>query len=130
MNIHPIPPPPPPHWWGFFGLTPSEINIYCYIPTEIVLFLFCTLQKIWRFYLSPSGKTFYSTLHCIHHACIDDVALPLSLQRCILGICTLQTLTLQTTTPMRKTFLLVLTPSKNLTGIPFRRSHLWGEGWI
>ena len=43
-----------------------------------------------------------------------DVALPLSLQKFILGICTLRKLTFRTTTSSRKTTLLVLTPSENL----------------
>ena len=42
------------------------------------------------------------------------MALPFSLQNFILGIYTLQKLTSRTTTPFRKTTLLVLTPSENL----------------
>lgn len=55
----------------------------------------CTLQEIWRCYLPPSEKKFYSTLHkknCILHACSLDVALPLSLQKFFLGIYTLKKL--------------------------------------
>ena len=58
-------------------------------------FLFCTPQEIWRCYLPPSEKKFYSTLHekkCIHHACSDDLALSLSLQKIFLGICTVKKL--------------------------------------
>lgn len=72
----------------------------------------------------PFIKEDYSTLHkknSIHHAYIVDVPLtPLSFQKFILGICTLQKLTFWTTTSFRKTSLLVLnpfsqkTPSKNL----------------
>ena len=62
--------------------------------------------------------------NCIHHVYIDDVALPLSLQKFILGICTIQKLTFRTTSPFGKTTLLVLTPSENLTSNPFRESHL------
>ena len=72
----------------------------------------------------PFRKEDYSTLHkknSIHHAYIVDVPLtPLSFQKFILGICTLQKLTFWTTTSFRKTSLLVLnplsqkTPSKNL----------------
>ena len=79
--------------------------------------MFCTLQKIWRCYFSPSEKKLYSSLqkkNYIHHAYIDDVALRLSLQKFILGICTLGKLTFWTTTSFRKTSLLVLTPSENL----------------
>ena len=55
---------------------------------------------------------------------IDDVALPLSLEKFILGICTLQKLTSRTKTPFRK-----------FPGIdPFRKSKIsfvevgWGGG--
>ena len=46
--------------------------------------LFWPVQEIWRYYLPPSEKKFYSTLrekNGSHHACSDDVALPLSLQK-------------------------------------------------
>ena len=80
--------------------------------------MFCALQKIWRCYLSPSEKKFYSTLrekNCIHHAYVDDVALPLSLQKFILGICILQKIIgISDNIPLRETSLLVLTPSENL----------------
>jgi len=83
----------------------------------------------------PFRKEDYSTLHkknSIHHAYIVDVALtPLSFQKFILGICTLQKLTFWTTTSFRKTSLLVLNPSENLTENPFKKSHLYGRGvWI
>ena len=83
----------------------------------------------------PFRKEDYSTLHrknSIHHAYIVDVALaPLSFQKFILGICTLQKLTFWTTTSFRKTSLLVLNSSENLTENPFKKSHLYGGGvWI
>ena len=53
---------------------------------------------------------------------IDDVALPLSLEKFILGICTLQKLTSRTKTPSEH--FLVLTPSENQES----HSGRWGGG--
>ena len=71
------------------------------------MILVCTLQKKRRRNMFPSEEKFYSTLHkknCIHHAYIDDIALPLSfpIQKFILGICTLKKLQFWTTTPLQK----------------------------
>ena len=68
-----------------------------------------TPQEMRQFYLSPLGKRFYSTLYSPN---MNDVTFPLSLQKFILGIFTIQNLTFWIINPLQKTPLLALTPQK------------------
>ena len=64
--------------------------------------------------MSPSEKAFYSILHkknCVHHAYVDDVALPSEIYSWYLHSSEIGILD---NNPLRKTCLLVLTPSENL----------------
>lgn len=57
---------------NFPNVTPSQN------PSEEVLFLPRTLQKIWQCYFSPSEKRFYRPLlkNCIQNQYTNDVTLP------------------------------------------------------
>ena len=67
------------------GLSKGANPLFWSVPLRKYGDVICPLQK----------RSFTVTLHekkCIHHACSDDVALSLSLQKIFLGICTVKKL--------------------------------------
>ena len=92
----------------------AKISIYAgHVREYPLLSLVRTPQEMRQFYLSPLEKRFYSTLYLPN---MNDVTFPLSLQKFILGIFTIQNLTFWIIHPLQKNLSPSIDPSENPPG--------------